>query len=278
MPGDAGPGNPGAGHRRPHRCGLASEAGLGEGSGQALALVGALIHALHVEAAGLQAPANGPGGGKGGDGGSRGGQAGHLLEQVLPPQRRVPVRREAVQEPSVNGLALAISQVRQAIPGLAPVQREHDAALGKQAPVPACQQGRIGCLEVGVDRPARPAFTDQLSERVRSNGARIEADEMQAAASLEGCGGGHREIEAGAEPQLANAQGQPALCRVSRLALDLSGCHEHPLDLARAIGRMVDVVEVPGEGLAVLPNEISRIDHGATGRSGSLIHSLHEPG
>ena len=65
---------------------------------------------------------------------------------------------------------------------------------------------------------------------------------------------------------------------LSRFALDLGGGHEHALRLFSAVGGVVDVVEVSGEGLPLLPSNIRRFNHGATGRSGSLIHSLQEPG
>ena len=92
------------------------------GAGQALTFERLLIHFMHFESHALQAAPDASCCGEGGDGSASGGQLSHALEQGVAPHVGVTVGCEAVEEPGVRRVALALGEVGQTVDHIAMVE------------------------------------------------------------------------------------------------------------------------------------------------------------
>ena len=144
--------------------------------------------------------------------------------------------------------------------------------------MPTGKHGRIDARQAPIDRQHRPALPGNAGKILRLEWVRIQADEVQPATRPQGQRRHHGEVQPRAESQFADAQ-RPSPCGCpAGHATKIDRVDKNPLRLASGVGRMIDVAELPRERHPVAPARNRGFDHGATGRAGSAIHSLQEPG
>ena len=144
--------------------------------------------------------------------------------------------------------------------------------------MPSGQHGGIEAFEFPVYRKVRPAVRGDRAEVFRIDGVHVETDIVQPATVPERQGGGDGEVEPRPEAQFADTQRRAVRSRPACHRGQVRRFYEYTLRLPRPVRRVVDVAEIPGEGHPVPPGKVGAFDHGATGRSGSAIHSLQDPG
>lgn len=149
--------------------------------------------------------------------------------------------------------------------------------------MPAWQKRRVAVGKVRVHRFPGLSLGGDLPERGWRHGRCFEADEVHGYTGGQTLAGDDGEVETGAEAQFADQQPSPLIEELLEEFSESGGRQKDALHLGDAIAVMVDIVESPGKGLPIPPDQIGRLDHPsldavAIGWASDLIQSLQDPG